>query len=97
LNGAELEAKVKRGQDALSLAGGNAVTICRKVCIASILPDWAVERPVLTITKRGVKLARERDRQQWRAMATELPALKKGLDCLVRRRFGSSRTMERAA
>lgn len=93
----KLEAKVKRAQDALSLAGGNAVTICRKVCIASILPEWAIERPVVTITKQGVKLARDRDRHQLRAMKRELPALKQGLDNLVRKRFGGARAMERAA
>lgn len=96
-DGSRLEAKVKRGDAAISTAGGNAVGICRRTCLAQLLPAWAVERPVLTVTKQGVKLARDRDRQQLRAMKRELPALKKGLDALIAARFGGARAMEMAA
>jgi hypothetical protein len=92
-----LEAKVARAQSVVSAVGGNAVTICRSVCIASILPIWAIERPVVTINKQGVKFARDRDRQQMRAMKRDLPALKRGLDELIRARFGGALAMERAA
>lgn len=95
--GAALEAKVSRGMTAISKAGGNAVSICRSVCVAAIVPRWAVERPVVTVTKQGVKFARDRDRQQMRAMKRDLPALKKGLDQLIRARFGSQKALEMAA
>ena len=108
-SGAELEAKVKRGDAAISTAGGNAVTICRSVCIARLLPGWAQFGPVITLKKAKVKTdsgaairvalvgATERDRQKLRAMKRELPALKKGLDQLIKSRFGGNRAMEMAA
>lgn len=95
-DGAGLEAKIKRGQEAISTAGDNAVTACRAVCIGRLVPIWARERPVVTITKRGLVLARPRDREAMRAMRRDLPALKNGLDALVRAHFGGKR-MEMAA
>jgi len=109
-DGTKLEAKVKRGEAAISKAGGNAVTICRKVCVARLLPGWAEFGPVITFKNVTVDLpdggkrvraalvgAADRDRQKLRAMKAELPALKKGLDQLIRARFGSNRAMEMAA
>lgn len=92
-DGARLEAKVARGMKAIGTAGGNAVTICRSVCIARLLPGWAEFGPVITLRKIQGKIswvgAADRDRQKLRAMRRELPALKRGLDALVRARFGA--------
>lgn len=99
-DGSALEKKVARGLSAISTQGGNAFTICRTVCIARIVPGWVIERPVVTpIWHEGkwkIRGARDRDRQKLRAMKRELPALKKGLDALVRAHFGGKR-MEMAA
>lgn len=95
-----LERKVERGINAISTAGGNAVTIARLVCIARHLPSWAQFGPVITVKKINGKVgfagAADRDRQKLRAMRKELPALKKALDALVKAHFGGKR-MEMAA
>lgn len=101
-NPEKLEAKVKRGEAAISKAGGNAVGICRSVCVARILPGWAQFGPVITVRsdKAGKwkwAAAGDRDRQKMRALKKELPALRKGLDQLIQSRFGKNRAMEMAA
>jgi len=61
--------------------GGNAVGIVRLVCCAHDLPIWSGQRASVTIDPHTGKLigARAMDRRVFRAMLTQLPALRRAL------------------
>lgn len=74
-------ATYERAWEIVGAAGGNAVAITRLVCCAHEMPIWAGRRASVTIDRATGKLigARALDRRVFRALLTQLPALRKAL------------------